>query len=54
MRDPERPVNPPASSPPRCPVCGAEWPEYLVEDINHAALGCERCLTIKRDGVMVL
>ena len=36
----------------RCPVCGWEWPEYIVEDINHVVLGCEECLTIKKDGVI--
>lgn len=37
----------------RCPVCGAEWPEFLVEDpVNHQMLGCETCLIIKKDGVI--
>ena len=53
MRDPERPVTPPAFSPPCCPVCGRPSPEYLVEGLNHETLGCEWCLTIKRDGVIV-
>lgn len=52
MRDPERPVTPADPSPIRCPVCGREWPEYLVEGLNHEALGCESCLTIKKDGVI--
>lgn len=38
----------------RCPVCGHDWPEYQVEDINHVVLGCEHCLTIKRGGVIQL
>lgn len=35
-----------------CPVCGQEWPAYIVENINHVVLGCENCLTIKKDGVI--
>lgn len=35
-----------------CPVCGREWPEYIVEDINHVVLGCDSCLIIKKDGVI--
>lgn len=36
-----------------CPVCGQEWPEFLVEDpTNHQMLGCETCLIIKKDGVI--
>ena len=38
----------------RCGVCGQSWPAYQVEDVNHALLGCESCLTIKRDGVIQL
>lgn len=52
MRDPERPVTPADPSPIRCPVCGREWPVYLVEGLNHEDLGCESCLTIKKDGVI--
>ena len=38
----------------RCGVCGQSWPAYQVEDVNHALLGCERCLTIREDGVVRL
>ena len=38
----------------RCGVCGQSWPAYQVEDVNHALLGCESCLIIKRDGVIQL
>ena len=35
-----------------CPVCGRRSPEYQVEDDTRAPLGCERCLTIRRNGVI--
>lgn len=40
------------NEPKRCPCCGAECPTYLVEDMYHEPLGCESCLTIKKDGVI--
>ncbi len=37
---------------PRCPICGAEFPKFYIEDpINHLYLGCETCLIIKEEGV---
>ena len=38
----------------RCGVCGQPGPVYEVEDVNHALLGCEECLTIRKDGVVQL
>lgn len=38
----------------RCPCCGAEWPDYLIKDINGTPLGCESCLTVIKDGVIQL
>lgn len=38
----------------RCGVCGQVRPKFSVEDVNHALLGCESCLIIKRDGVIQL
>lgn len=37
-----------------CGVCGQVRPRFAVEDVNHALLGCERCLTIREDGVVRL
>ena len=34
--------------------CGQEWPTYQIFDINGVCLGCETCLTIKKEGVMQL
>lgn len=31
----------------RCRVCGAEWPDKIVLDINGQVLGCDVCLNIK-------
>ncbi|MDD5932253.1 MAG: hypothetical protein PUC45_07375 [Oscillospiraceae bacterium] len=38
----------------RCALCGRVRPVYEVEDVNHALLGCEGCLTIRRNGVVQL
>lgn len=37
-----------------CPVCGQRRPEYRVEDVGRGVLGCERCLRIRRNGVIQL
>ena len=37
-----------------CGMCGQIRPAYQVEDVNHALLGCENCLIIKREGVIQL
>ena len=38
----------------RCAVCGQARPRFVVETIDHALLGCESCLIIRRDGTVVL
>ena len=38
----------------RCAVCGQRQPRFSVEDVNHALLGCESCLTIRENGVVRL
>ena len=37
-----------------CPVCGQVHPQFQVEDGGRQVLGCERCLTIRRRGVVQL
>lgn len=37
-----------------CENCGQEWPTYQVFDLNGVCLGCEVCLTIKKEGRTVL
>ena len=37
-----------------CPVCGQVYPQFQVEDDGRQVLGCERCLTIRRRGVVQL
>ena len=37
-----------------CESCGQEWPTYQIYDINGVCLGCEACLTVKKEGVMQL
>ena len=37
-----------------CESCGQEWPTYQIYDINGVCLGCEACLTIKKEGRIVL
>ena len=37
-----------------CGLCGAEYPSYRVEALDHTCLGCERCLNIYREGIVQL
>ncbi|MDY3281688.1 hypothetical protein [Dysosmobacter sp.] len=52
MREPERPAEPPEEKPERCAVCGAAWPEYQVREPGRGVIGCERCLVIRKGGVI--
>lgn len=44
--DPERPVEPPETRMLRCPICGAEDPEKIIQEPGGAVLGCDRCLCL--------
>ena len=35
-----------------CENCGQDNPTYQVYDINGVCLGCETCLTIKKEGAI--
>ena len=46
MNDPERPLEPRERSPRRCPICGAEEPEKIIQEPGGAVLGCDECLRV--------
>lgn len=48
--DPERPLEPPERAVRRCPICGEEEPETIVQLPGGGVLGCDACLCIRRAG----
>ena len=46
VNDPERPLEPRESAPRHCPICGAEEPEKIIQELGGAVLGCDECLRV--------
>ena len=50
VNDPERPLEPRERAPRRCPICGAEEPESIIQEPGGAVLGCDECLCMYEAG----